>query len=233
MKLVKILFCLFFAGTAYSLHAQRYYDPKFYIGVKGGMSLSRMSFTPTVKQSFLDGTLGGITVRYTEEKIFGLMAELYFVQRGWKENFDEEGQPPTGLEYSRQLTYVTLPIMTHIYFGNDRIHGFVNLGPSVSILLSETTKSNFDYENPLSVPEFPGVYRPTEQLVMPVQNKFDYGLVAGLGVEFFINKRNSIMLDGRYYFGLGGIYPGSKKDIFSASRSSSIEVSLAYMFRVK
>lgn len=215
------------------MNGQRIYEPKFYIGAKGGASLSRMSFSPSVKQSFINGTLGGITVRYTEEKIFGLMAELYFVQRGWKENYNEEGQPPVGLDYQRQLTYVTLPVMTHIYFGNNLIHGFVNIGPSISYMLSEKTKSNFDYYNPSSVPEFPDTYRPTEQLTMPVKNKFDYGLVGGIGMEIFFGKRNSIMIEGRYYFGLGGIYPGSKKDVFSASRPMSIEISAAYLFRIK
>lgn len=214
-------------------YAQRTYEPKFYIGVKGGASLSRMSFSPSVKQSFGNGLLGGITARYTEEKVFGLIGELYIVQRGWEENFNEEGQPPLGLKYQRKLTYITLPVLTHIYFGNNRIHGFFNLGPSVSYLLSESTESNFDYENPSSNPLFPSVYRPTEQLVMPVKNKFDYGISGGVGFEVFINKKNSIMVEGRYYFGLGSIYPGSKKDIFSASRPMSIEISASYMLRIK
>lgn len=228
----RIVSTVFLLTAVLSVSAQRVYEPKFYVGVKGGASLSMMSFSPSVKQSFGPGVLGGVTVRYTEEKIFGLMAELYFVQRGWKENFNEEGQPPLGLNYQRTLTYVTLPVMTHIYFGNDRVHGFVNLGPSVSYMISESTSSNFDYHNPGAVPEFPGTYRPVEQLVMPVKNKFDYGLSAGLGAELFFGK-NSIMIEGRYYFGLGGIYPGSKKDIFSASRPMSIEISAAYMFRIK
>lgn len=212
--------------------AQRVYEPKFYIGAKGGASLSRVSFSPSVKQSFEPGILMGITARYTEEKVFGLMAELYFVQRGWKENYSEEEQPPSPLNYERKINYITLPVMTHIYFGSDKVHGFFNIGPSVSLMFSESTTSNFNYENPSSVPDFPSTYRPEEQLVMPVKNKFDYGLVGGVGAEFFFG-RNSIMIEGRYYFGLGSIYPGSKKDVFSASRPMSIEVSLAYLFRVK
>lgn len=68
---------------------------------------------------------------------------------------------------------------------------------------------------------------------MEVENRFDYGIAAGAGIEVFINKRNSIMLEGRYYFGLGNIYHATKRDFFAASRGSSIEITLGYFFRLR
>ena len=66
-----------------------------------------------------------------------------------------------------------------------------------------------------------------------MKNKFDYGILAGVGVELILKKKHSIMLEGRYYYGLGNIFPAKKKDEFSASRNTTIEISLGYMFRVK
>ncbi len=208
--------------------AQTHYKPHISVGVKGGMTLSEMAFSPSVKQKWNNGTTGAVTFRYTEEKLFGLIAELGWTQRGWAENFEE-----SPCSYSRSLTYIKLPMMTHIYFGSRRFKCFINLGPEFSYLISEKISANFDYHDPLHAEGFPTKARMTEQLVMPVKNKFDYGIVGGAGIEFYISPRNSLTLEGRYYFGLGNIFPAAKADTFSASRNTSIEISLGYNFRLK
>jgi len=213
-----------------SASAQRPHEPKFYLGGKAGATFSNMQFSPHVKQALVQGVTAGLTARYTEENIFGLVGELCVAQRGWKEGFEkDEGQ----WLYERTLTYITLPVLCHIYFGTDRVKGFVNLGPSVSYMLSSGIRSDFDYANPNMGPDSPFRYRETEQMTLPVKNRMDYGILGGAGVEFVFARRHSLMLEGRYYFGLGSIFSSKKRDPFSASRCTSIEVSLGYMFRVK
>lgn len=229
MKLFKkILFVMAVLAAALPASAQRYYRPTVHLGFKGGMTLSDVKFTPGVEQNMLQGTEFGIVARYSEEKIFGLMAEVKFTQRGWKENFKE-----TDFRYQRRLNYIEVPVMTHINFGTRTFRGFVNLGPSVSFMISSNIDSNFDYNDPASVDGFPVSNRHLNQMHMDIKNKIDYGIVGGAGVELRIGSRNAIMLEGRYYFGLGNIFPSAKKDEFSASRLTSVEVSLAYLFRVK
>lgn len=197
------------------------------MGGKAGATFSQMSFSPDVKQSMLMGYMAGVSIKYTEENYFGLIAELNIEQRGWQENFEE-----APFSYKRHLTYFQIPLLTHIYFGNDKIKGFVNLGPEIGFLIGDKITADFDYKNPTTVPNFPA-NRMTEQLYTDVKNKFDYGISGGLGLEYIIKKRHSIILEGRYYFGLGSIYPDKKKDTFSASRSTSILISLGYMYRFK
>ena len=223
IMLLTALICIS-GGTA---AAQRMYEPKVYIGAKGGATLSNVQFTPHVKQTLRQGLLMGVTARYTEEKIFGIIGELLVEQRGWKENFEK-----TPFAYDREMTYVTLPVLTHIYFGSEKVKGFVNLGASVSYLLGSKITSDFDYANALKQPGFP-TYRSVEQMSMDIKNKFDYGILGGIGAEFIIRKKHSIVLEGRYYFGLGNIFPATKRDVFSGSRNTSIEISLGYMFRLK
>ncbi|MCM1483107.1 MAG: PorT family protein [Muribaculaceae bacterium] len=211
-----------------SVMAQRYYRPTWDIGAKGGMTMSNIQFSPGVEQSMLQGVEFGVMARYSEEKLFGLMAELKVTQRGWKELFRD-----TDFKYQRRLTYVELPVMTHINFGSRVFRGFVNLGPSVSYMLSSGITSNFDYHDPASVQGFLASNRHLNQMTYEVKNKIDYGIVGGAGIELRIGKRNSVMLEGRYYFGLGNIFPAAKKDEFSASRVTSVEISLGYMFRLK
>ena len=213
------------------MSAQREYSPNFAIGGKGGATLSRVSFNPEVHQKFTQGIIIGLKARYTEEKLFGLIGEINFVQRGWAEDFARDDAPD--FTYKRTLTYIDIPLLTHIYFGSKTVKCFVNLGPEFGFNIGDKVSANFDYKHYEDVPNFPQGYRTNRQLAMDVENKFDYGITAGLGVEFLMKKKHSFMLEGRYYFGLGNIFGASKRDFFSASRNTSIEVSLSYMFRVK
>lgn len=230
-NLVRMLACAVMLLAALPAMAQREYSPDFSMGVKGGATLSRMSFSPEVHQKMAQGFTGGIMARYREEKLFGLIAELNITQRGWKEDFARDEAPE--FSYERRLTYIQLPLLTHIYFGPKKVNFFVNLGPEFGLMLGDKIDANFDYHNIGSINGFPQGYRINRQLDMEVENRFDYGIAGGAGVEFYINKRNSIMLEGRYYFGLGNIFHATKRDYFSASRGSSIEITLGYMFRIR
>ena len=225
----KILILSIIISISLVANAQKLYKPHIHIGAKSGLALPSVSFTPEVEQGMASGLIGGITFRYAEERHFGLIAELNFVERGWKETF-EDGEP---FEYSRKLTYIQLPLLTHIFFGKKRFKGFVNLGPEVGYMIGSSIKANFDYKNIGAIEGFPTKNRMTEQLSMDISNEFDYGITGGIGAEFLVNKKNSVSLEARYYFGLGSIFPSSKKDVFDASRNSSIMITLGYNYRIK
>lgn len=226
--MTRLLIILAMLAAVLTVSAQRTYEPHFWIGARGGMTLGRMEFSPPVEQKMASGTTFAITARYAEEKIFGLVAELAVTQRGWAEDFEEYSDK---FNYTRHLTYIELPVMTHIYFGSRRVKCFFNAGPSVSYLIADKVKANFDHNNIADVEGFPNRRR-TEQLSMPVKNRMDYGIQAGLGVEMFFG-RHSVYLEGRYYYGLGSIYSSHKSDTFTSSRGTSIMVSLGYNFRIK
>lgn len=206
------------------MSAQRFYAPNLTIGAKAGVALSEMSFSPSVKQSFRPGVTMGVTARYTEEKHFGIIAELLFTQKGWNENF--EGAP---YQYGRTLNYIEMPILTHIFFGSRRIKGFFNLGPQIGYMLSDKISTNLTPWQDLPEVVSP---RQTDQMWMDVQNRFDYGICGGIGGEYRLTPKQSILLEGRFYFGLGNIFHDGKADTFSASRSMTIQVTAAYLFRV-
>lgn len=223
-----LVMCLAIGATATKVGAQTHYKPHIFVGAKAGVSQARLDLSPHVPQSWLLATNGAITFRYTEEKLFGILAELGWSQRGWKENFEE-----SPLRYERTLTYVNLPILTQIIFGAPRAKCFINLGPQIAFMVGENIKSNFDYFNLGSVTDWPERQRRTEQLAMPIENKFDYGIAGGIGGEVYILPRHSITVEARYYFGLGNIFRAKKSDVFSASRCTAIEVTLGYNFRLK
>ena len=208
--------------------AETHYKPHINVGFHGGMTMGRMSFAPSVSQDWLNGYTAGVHVSYSEEKLFGLIGEVNLTQRGWKERFKDLEEP----EYQRALTYVSIPVMTHIYFGPKRCKFFFNLGPELSFMIGDKITSNFDYKDPHSGTGIPHS-RHCEQMYMDIQHKIDYGITAGLGCEFWVSPRNAVYVEARYYYGLGSIFRDSKADVFSASRGMSLAITAGYSFRVK
>ena len=219
-----LLFSLFICLIA---EGQTHYQSNVAIGVKGGMDFSEVFFNPKVKQSFQPGLTAGIMVRYIEENHFGLIGELNFAQRGWKENF--EGAP---FNYSRDLDYLELCFLAHVYFGK-RGRFFFNAGPQVGYYLGEHIKANFDPWAISSIPDFPTTNRINQQMIEPINIKIDYGISAGLGGEFNLNRRNSLFVEARFYFGLANIFSTRRADYFNASNQMSLSATLGYWFRVK
>jgi len=216
------------AFTALTTTAQTHHEGNIAVGGKAGATFSRVNFNPTVQQTMLPGMTAGVMFRYIEEKNFGLIAELNLTQRGWKEAFDN-----ADYNYSHRFTYLELPVMTHIYFGNQRIKGFFNLGPELNVMLGDGISSNFAYQEAADMDYFVHDTRHIEQLTMNINNRLDYGICAGAGMELNLNRRHSLLLEGRFYYGLTDVFPNHKTDIFAGSNSMTVSVTLGYFYRLK
>ena len=197
------------------------------LGVNVGMNMNKADFSPQIKQNSHNGMSFGVVARYMSEKYFsmmcGIQAELNYTQRGWKENI-EDGSGDT---YSRTMNYVEIPLLAHVAFGKDALDKgmkfFVNAGPQIGFFLSEKEKMSDDW-NPS--------YRPNgivQQYGKMVENKFDYGILGGLGVELS-TKYGHFILEGRYYYGLADFWGSTKKDEFGRSGHTYMGLRLAYLF---
>lgn len=212
------------------------------IGVNGGYILSNVGFTPKVNQTFHGGMTGGLSFRYVCEKYFSticaIQGEVNYAQIGWKENILDINDAPvinpvTGVaeEYSRTINYIQVPVFAHLGWGRED-KGFLfffQAGPQVGFYLSESTKSTFDIDDANMSDR---VNSTIAQDTMAVENKFDYGIAAGLGLEYSHPKIGHFQLEARYYYGLGNIYGDSKKDYFGKSNFNNIMVKLTYLFDI-
>lgn len=219
------------------------YRTDFAVGVNGGYMLSNVTFTPDVPQSKLGGMTVGVTFRYNCEKYFSsicsIVAEVNIAQTGWKEKIEGmENQPlyyaddpGNALHYERKMTYLQIPVFARLGWGRERkgLQGFFQVGPQIGFFLSEKTTTNLVQG-----------YAPTEarssnivaQETMPVENKFDYGIAGGAGIEFSMPKVGHFLLEGRYYYGLGNIYGNSKSDYFGKSNFGQIVIKATYLFDI-
>lgn len=212
------------------------------IGVNGGYAMSNVGFTPKVTQGMHGGITAGLSLRYVCEKYFSTICSIYteinYAQIGWKERIVDITNAPvinaeTGLaeKYSRTLNYIQIPVFAHLAWGKEHkgIQFFFQAGSQFGYLLSESTKANFDVAKPNLTDRS---NKEISQYSMPVEHKIDYGIVAGIGMEYTIPKVGHILLDGRYYYGLGNIYGDSKRDYFAKSNLSNIVVKLTYLFDI-
>lgn len=216
-------------SASFPLHAQSgHYEGNIFVGAKGGVTVSRTFFNPSVPQGMKLGGMAGIMFRYIEENHFGLIAELNFEQRGWKESFKE-----TDFKYSRTLNYLQIPVLAHIYFGSPRAHFFINAGPEIGFMIGESTSSNFDPEQIQTIPDFPLHGRQVAQLTLGAEPKVDFGISAGLGAELFTDSKGSIVVEGRFYYGLGNTVKCGRTQNFSSANSMSVMASVGYWFQLK
>lgn len=214
----------------------------FSLGVNGGYNLTNVRFTPKVVQGMQGGMNMGLSMRYTVEKYFStiasIAAEVNYSQMGWKEDIkDLEDNPVinsvTGVaeEYSRTINYIQIPIFAHLAWGRESkgVNFFFKAGPQFGIMLSESTKMNFDWDQRNMTDRANTI---VAQDTMKVENKFDYGIAAGLGLEYSHPKLGHFLLEGRYYYGLGNIYGDSKRDFFGSSNFGTITIKLTYLFDI-
>lgn len=243
MKAYLIIMSLLAATAARAQIGQ--YRNELGIGFGGGYTMSSVGFNPHVPQKQLGGISLGVAARYTCEKYFNtvcaIVAELNMTQAGWKEDLLTVDDQPvvnakTGLpeEFSRRLTYVQMPLLARLGWGRERsgVQAFVQLGPQLGYFISDKATSNFDYSD-RNYNDRVGAARDAVQDTLPIARKFDYGIAVGAGIELSRRRLGHLMLEGRYYYGLGDIYGNSKRDYFGRSNLSTITVKLTYLFDIK
>jgi hypothetical protein len=206
------------------------------------ITLTNIRFTPKVVQNMKGGMNFGFTARYTVEKYFStiasVQAEVNYSQMGWKENIlDANDQAVvnsvTGQaeKYERTINYIQIPFFAHLAWGreNKGVNFFVNAGPQFGVYINESTKSNFDW-NQRNMSDRANTV--VAQDTMKVENKFDYGIAAGVGMELATKNLGRFTLEARYYYGLGNIYGDSKRDYFGSSNYGTIIIKLGWLWDV-
>lgn len=201
------------------------------VGFNGGYNLSSVDFSPTIKQGLQPGYTGGLTLRYTSEKYFSLICaaqlELNFAQRGWNETIDDG----TNNTYSRTTNYIEIPFFAHLGWGEEErgLQFFVNAGPQIGLFLNDSEHYGFTQEDPWDTN-----WRPNgiiEQYGKAVENRLEYGIAGGLGMELKTGVGNFI-IEGRYFFGLSDMYGNSKADPFGRSANTTITTKVTYLMDI-
>jgi hypothetical protein len=181
------------AAIAVMFPARAQDDEKFQFGMKLGMNASTMKYEDSDDDDELKCLMGptaGLFFEIPINNFFEIRPEVLFVTRGlrWKEK--EDGDKAI---YSWGWGFLDIPILAKAKYGNDKIGGFVNVGPQFGIGLfgAERLRTVIDGERDSE----------RESLKFDDQylKRFDMGMAFGLGMEC---NKTGIELEARYYVGM-------------------------------
>lgn len=236
LKKIFILYCgLFFAATF--LHAQvGDQRNQWTLGVNGGVSLNKVLFTPTIRQYYQEGPVAGLTARYTSEKYYGLICAIQLEANYWRAGWNEEILSSKAVRlpdtYQHNIDYIQVPIMANLGLGEEQrgFKGFLLAGPQLSYALSDkeiqsSQWTTYEIDGVSMADRANGV---VAQYGKSIENRLDYGIVAGLGGEF-TTKVGHFIVDARYYYGLSDLFHNAKKDPFSKSANNTLMLKFTYL----
>ena len=132
-KVHKTSILLLFLCTIYQMKAQLYIGPKVglnYAGMVYGNENYLSDNAYEVKSILL--YQGGLIFHYKVNKIWSLHTELNYTKKGRKILKDEIKYVSDRLE----LTYLEVPILFRVSFGNEKARFYFNIGPHISYFLS-------------------------------------------------------------------------------------------------
>ena len=190
--------------------------PEIYVGGHAGVMASTVLFNPRFDgMDILKSPLsvnGGLVFRYAGHKVCAVQAEINYMQRGWRE-------VGGGVDYRRQLDYIEVPMLMHLYFGGKHFRAFFNLGPQLGYCIRDVQYGN---SNPNHKHQY-----------AKIDNAFDWGAAAGLGVLYRTNKIGVFQLEARFNYSLGGVFNASKMDHFQAANHMNLSVNVGYLWEIK
>ena len=220
-----ILLIIGLCTTLAMLAQPRLRRPEIYVGAHAGVMASTMTFKPAVADiDIMQSPLsvnGGLVFRYAGHKVCAIQAEINYMQRGWKETVPIS--EASTADYVRQLDYIQVPLLMHLYFGKERFRGFFNLGPQIGYCFRDIAIYPSQYEMVISS-------APHHQ---PIDKPFDWGLAGGLGCYYRTKKIGLFQLEARFNYSMGTIYNNRKVDYFSQSNAMNLSINFAYMWEIK
>jgi hypothetical protein len=150
-------------------------------GVRAGVNFADLAFDPKppVDSDNLVGLVAGVFVVVPCTDIFALQPEMLFSMQGTK--FTDEG-----MTVKTKIDYVQFPVLARVR---------VAKGSPVAILAGPSfgLKTHASFDGPGIPDDFSREFEDSVR-------KFDFGLVAGVGVDV-----GHFVLDGRYTWGLTNI----------------------------
>ena len=211
-----ILTTILLAVSSIIIAQPRLRTPEIYIGGHAGVMASSMIFNPSIKtidikQSPLSVN-GGLVFRYAGHKVCAVQVEVNYMQRGWTEIGEQ-------VDYRRQLEYIEVPLLMHLYFGKKHVRAFLNLGPQIGYCFRDTEYGN---KNPNDTYQY-----------ISIQHPFDWGVAGGLGMYYRTNKIGLFQLEARFNYSFGSTFDNQATDHFKFANPIGLSVNLAYLWEIK
>lgn len=203
MKKISVIVSFVLMMIGYQAEAQLYVGGKIgYAGSQTNAANSIESVLPNIRM--LHGVTGGVILGYGFGDNFDLQGELNITQKGFgiKEStgFDVFDFPiDVGVDYRNRFTYFELPVLAKGKIGNDKVKGYLAIGPQIGYLAKGRSKAIVNAILPIEI------FDRNLKLDNLGFNRFEFSGVAALGVEFNLGVGN-LFVEGRYTHGFTDYY---------------------------
>lgn len=202
MRKIYLLFCWLLLAAA-PLKAQ------FYIGVQAGGNSNYLytdiSNRPFTAYKSSKGFEGAIPVKYTFNNWFSIQTAVGFVQKNYelyRSGYYE------GVYEKAVNNYLQVPLMAHFSFGCPKVKGFLDVGGYTAYWMSGKRKgTQANIEDAVDLPQkFNSIfdqYRPYHynekyEFNSTKDRRQEWGVLAGIGVEYSPVEDYQFFITGRY-----------------------------------
>ena len=176
--------------TAFTAHAQ------WRVGVTGGTTYNVFSMDKQYLTDYqIDGRWGvtlGVTGQYNFNSWLAVRADLNWTQK----NYRKYRSILTQMDYRYRNDYVQLPVMASFSVGGEKLRGFCNIGVYGGYWLISHQKGT-DFNN------FSGktiMFSEKVEFNSDRDQRWDCGLLGGIGVEYQITPHWVAQAEVRYYY---------------------------------
>lgn len=226
MKNYKNLFLVF----GFSLFFTFGYS-QFSVGIKGAVNLNSIQlngiaddFRPDIH--WIAGGIGGIVGAYQFNPNFQVQTEINYAERGFKAGKDFnvdlfEIPIPLGATIESRFHYLDIPVLFDYIFGNEKVQGFVGVGPYFSYALDGKLSTQLQLIVDINVN--------TTKLNLDQQifDRTEFGAVAHTGIRIPVSERGKFVGDLRYNHAFTKIADDGFFDI--RLRNKGISLGLGYV----
>ena len=182
--------------TTMAAEAQTETKTPWRVGVTAGADYNVHSMDLQYMNGFkLEGRWGttiGVTGQYNFADWLGVRADLSWTQKNYRQYRVDLSE----VDYKYRNNYLMLPVMASFSFGGEQLHGFCNLGAYAGYWLDSRRKGtdfqSFTYKT----------YSFNEKIELNSERdqRWDCGLVGGVGLEYQVCKHWAVQGEVRYYY---------------------------------
>lgn len=166
------------------------------VGVNGGATYNHSTISKHYMTDYQWKDRWGVTLgvmgQYDVNDWLGVRAELDWTQK----NYRLTRQIFSDLDYKYVNNYLQLPVMASFSFGGKQLRGFCNAGVYGGYWLT-SGREGTDFNNSSEK-----VYEFSEDIKFNSERdqRFDFGFVGGIGVEYRFCQRWAAQVEMRYYY---------------------------------
>jgi len=166
------------------------------VGVNGGATYNHSTISKHYMTDYQWKDRWGVTLgvmgQYDVNDWLGVRAELDWTQK----NYRLTRQIFSNLDYKYVNNYLQLPVMASFSFGGKQLRGFCNAGVYGGYWLT-SGREGTDFNNSSEK-----VYEFSENIEFNDERdqRFDFGFVGGIGLEYRFCQRWAAQVEMRYYY---------------------------------